>query len=361
MQVLLKTEVNLNEEKIVNQSGLNRNFVLSYAGFWLCWGGLHALVLNLAGASWPESLADAIISNILLAAAGILILNTYRFSAPGSSNYLYRFAYIATLSILCLGSFNWIMKQLVHYQPLHGKLLDGTMPVRLVIDFLLISLIEVYSGMRYYMMEQEENKKRKTDAELYLRDAELSKLRQQLQPHFLFNSLNSISALSVSQPLQARKMIEQLSDFLRGTLKKDDQQLIEFIEELKHLELYLEIEKVRFGHRMLSEILIADECKHMQLPSLLLQPVVENAIKYGLYDTTEAITIRIRAEFRNGNLVIRVENPFDATRTMKTHGTGLGLGLVQRRLWLLYARNDLLKIIKQDNLFITELQIPQYE
>jgi LytS/YehU family sensor histidine kinase len=93
-------------------------------------------------------------------------------------------------------------------------------------------------------------KQREHEADKLLREAELASLRQQLQPHFIFNSLNSISALAGSRPEEARKMIQQLSDFLRGTVRKDQQQSVALSEEFKHLELYLEIEKVRFGHRL---------------------------------------------------------------------------------------------------------------
>src|SRR5690606_35869240 len=116
-----------------------------------------------------------------------------------------------------------------------------------------------------------------------LRSAELAKLRQQLQPHFLFNSLNSISALAGSKPEEARKMVHQLSEFLRGTLHKDEQTLVPFSDELRHLQLYLDIEKVRFGNRLKTEIDTHETCLNLKLPSLILQPVVENAIKFGLY------------------------------------------------------------------------------
>src|SRR5690606_14447843 len=127
-------------------------------------------------------------------------------------------------------------------------------------------------------------KRTKTAQEL-AREAELSKLRQQLQPHFLFNSLNSISALAGTRPEEARKMIHQLSDFFRSTLKKESQKLIPFSEELEHLTLYLEIEKVRFGHRLRTDVTCSNEALMYRIPPLLLQPIVENAIKFGLYDT----------------------------------------------------------------------------
>ena len=191
------------------------------------------------------------------------------------------------------------------------------------------------------------------------REAELFKLRQQLQPHFLFNSLNSISALTGSQPEKARHMIQQLSDFLRGTLKKDDQKWSTLEEEIQYLRLYLDIEKVRFGHRLQTEIIFDDALQSLKLPALLLQPVVENAIKFGLYDTYGDVLITLRATQENNYLKIMVQNPFDPETSQPLKGTGFGLSSVQRRLFLLFARHDLLQTQKDEQNFITTILIPQ--
>jgi two-component system, LytTR family, sensor kinase len=200
---------------------------------------------------------------------------------------------------------------------------------------------------------------RKTDAERLSREAELFKLRQQLQPHFLFNSLNSISALTSTHPEKARHMIHQLSDFLRGTLKKDDQQWNTLQEEIDYLRLYLDIEKVRFGHRLQTEIAYMDEVLPLRLPSLLLQPIVENAIKFGLYDTTGEVLITLQAITENNYLKILIQNPFDPETSQPLKGTGFGLSSVQRRLFLLFERQDLLTTKKENENFITTIIIPQ--
>ncbi len=233
------------------------------------------------------------------------------------------------------------------------------MIVRGLFSWLMISIITIVSWIWYYLREQQEIETRKINMEKLAREAELSSLRQQLQPHFLFNSLNSISALIGIKPEEARKMIQQLSDFLRGTIRKDDQQYISLDEEVKHLHLYLEIEKVRFGHRLKTEVDQEEETKKMVLPSLLLQPLVENAIKFGLYDTIGDITIRLSARAVEKHLYIRIENPFDPETAQAKPGTGFGLNSVQRRLYLLYARNDLLSTQQNENRFITELKMPQ--
>lgn len=241
------------------------------------------------------------------------------------------------------------------------EFVDRSLAVRFTIGFLINGFMIAISAIWYSMKERNENIKRKGDAEQLSRDAELYKLRQQLQPHFLFNSLNSISALIGSQPEAARNMIQQLSDFLRFTLKKEEHQWVTLRDELQYLQLYLEIEKVRFGHRLNTEVKSDDAVLNMKLPALLLQPIVENAIKFGLYDTTEVITIRIESKLENNELVISVENPFDPQTATPQRGAGFGLNSVRRRLYLLLNRQDLLKIENEGNVFVTTIKIPQQQ
>ena len=231
--------------------------------------------------------------------------------------------------------------------------------IRFGAGFLLISSMSMFSLLWYSQQEQKESDSRKIEIEKLAKEAELFKLRRQLQPHFLFNSLNSISALTGSNPDKARHMIHQLSDFLRGTLKNDEQQWNTVEEELQYLQLYLDIEKVRFGHRLKTEIIYKDEILALKIPALLLQPVVENAIKFGLYDTTGEVLIKIEATREQNNLNIIVQNPFDPETSQPLKGTGFGLSSIQRRLFLLFARNDLLSTNKDDEHFITTLVVPQ--
>ncbi len=211
----------------------------------------------------------------------------------------------------------------------------------------------------FNQLEQKEFEERKSDAEKLAREAELFKLRQQLQPHFLFNSLNSINALIGTRPEEARKMVQQLSDFLRGTIKKEETQWVTLKEELQYLQLYLDIEKVRFGNRLTTESHIDENTLPYKLPALLLQPIVENAIKFGLYDTTGETTIRVYATMEDNNLIIKVTNPFDPETSSPKQGAGFGLKSIQRRLYLLFARTDLLTTDAKENIFTTIVKIPQ--
>ncbi len=342
------------------QFSLSRKYIITtYISWWLLWIIIQAFVLYKAGLSPGVSFVDAGVSNTLMALLGYGLTNTLRFYQPGTKNGLYRIGLCITYAVLYMYTLHWMLSCLYKNNAGYLSILDDSMPVRFMFSLLMVVFMMLIGWLWFYMKEQQENKNRKTEAEKLLKEAELSNLRQQLQPHFLFNSLNSISALVGYKPEEARKMIQHLSDFLRGTLKKDDQQLVLLSEELQHLQLYLEIEKVRFGHRLSTVIEHEAESLQLKLPSLLLQPIVENAIKFGLYDTTGDITIRIKTGLDQQQLVIRVENPFDASTAMPRQGAGFGLSSVKRRLYLLYARKDLLLTEQKENKFITTVKIPQ--
>jgi two-component system LytT family sensor kinase len=322
---------------------------------------LQTFVLHRLGLAWHISLTDAAISNALLAIAGYVTENAYRYYRPRSRNILQHLGWSLALTFVCMLALSFILSQLYAGNIIYLNFLSVSMPLRYMFSLLMIAFITVVSWLWFYVKEQEENTKRKEEAERLLRDAELSKLHQQLQPHFLFNSLNSISALAGTKPEEARKMIQQLSDFLRGTLKKDEQQMVNLKEELQLLDLYLQIEKVRFGHRLHTIVSSEEGSLTMKLPSLLLQPLVENAIKFGLYDTIGEITISIIAKAENKSLIIEIKNPFDPQSSKPKQGTGFGLSSVQRRLYLTYARQDLLITEQQEGSFITTLKIPQLQ
>ena len=286
-------------------------------------------------------------------------MTNLRFYNPKKGKFIHLLVMCLAVSGLWAALVRLGLGAIFHTQDSYISFLDHSMSLRFDMAILVNGCASLIGALWYNQEEQKENEQRKLDAEKLAKEAELFKLRQQLQPHFLFNSLNSIRALAASQPQQARKMIQQLSDFLRGTLKKEEQQQITWKEELQYLNLYLEIEKVRFGHRLSTEITSPPETDNLVLPSMLLQPLVENAIKFGLYDTTEPLTISLMAKVENNYLVITVQNPFDEETSRPGQGTRFGLSSVQRRLYLLYGRNDLLQTKAANSIFTTSIKIPQ--
>jgi signal transduction histidine kinase len=335
-------------------------FRITFLIWWLVWMAVQWAVIESYGFVFPISITDSILSNILLAGSCVLIINNMRFYLPQKERYWYVLIISIVLSANWLLLSKGILKFIFKHDESYLLFLDQSVYVRYILSFLMIGCMAMISLLWYTLQEQQENDQRKEEAEKMAKEAELVKLRQQLQPHFLFNSLNSISALAGSQPEKARHMIQQLSDFLRGTLKKEEHQSVTLDDELHHLQLYLDIEKVRFGHRLRTRITVNDEAGNLQIPTLLLQPVVENAIKFGLYDTIGEVMITIDAIRAQEQLVLTVTNPFDATTAINTQGTGFGLASIQRRLFLLFARNDLLRTNAQESVFTTTLIIPQH-
>lgn len=331
----------------------------AYFAWWIFWAFLQTFVLHRLGFNWKVSFIDSFASNLILAFFCYGAMVIFYYYQPGKGNVFSRLAPIIGIAALNNTSIKWVLKYVFVSDANYLLFIDKSMPLRGIVSLLILSFVTLFFWMWNNMQEQQEREHRQNDAEQLVKEAELVKLRQQLQPHFLFNSLNSISALAGTKPHEARKMIQQLSDFLRGTLKKDGQTKVTFKEEVEHLKLYLEIEKVRFGHRLQIEMIFSDDSLDSEIPPLLVQPIVENAIKFGLYDTVDDITITLRSYLKNNDLYIEVKNPFDAETQIANQGTGFGLSSIQRRLFLLYTRNDLLLTDKKDGEFITTLKIPQ--
>lgn len=323
----------------------------------LAWFALQSYLLYDFGFSWKVATTDAAITSVLLAGACFLISNNLKYYQPEQGRSIFILMLCLVLSLFWLAACRWLLPQLI-LDPAYKVFLVQSLPIRFSISFLIIGCMAMLSALRYMQKDQKANELRKLAAETLARDAELYKLRQQLQPHFLFNSLNSISALIGFKPDEARKMIHQLSDFLRGTLK-EEQQWVTLQHDLQHLQLYLDIEKVRFGHRLSTVLRHNAAADAMQIPPMLLQPLVENAIKFGLYDTIGEVTISLSALVINNQLQITISNPYDPETAHPKHGTGFGLGGVKRRLYLLFARHDLVEIETKNSIFSITLKIPQ--
>jgi two-component system, LytTR family, sensor kinase len=323
------------------------------------WVPVHIVILLRAGFTPAEAVADALLSTLLLIFLSVFVVRNMRYYLPKKQKYPYVLVMSAALSGLWMLVTQLTLGAIFKSDATYISFLKSSVAIRFTIASLMIAC-NILTGLLWYSQkEQQKENERRADTEKLARDAELNKLRQQLQPHFLFNSLNSISALTGQQPEKARHMIQQLSDFLRGTLRNEEQQWISLADEITYLQLYLDIEKVRFGYRLQSAIDCSDEAMQLRLPAMLLQPLVENAIKFGLYDTIGEVKISITAGAKDAMLQVVVQNPYDEATAMPVTGTGFGLASVQRRLFLLFGRPDLLQIKKENDLFTATLHIPQ--
>lgn len=189
------------------------------------------------------------------------------------------------------------------------------------------------------------------------REAELKALKAQVNPHFLFNSLNSISALTSMDAAKAREMCIYLADFLRMTLGLGEKNVIPLDEELSLIDRFLAIEQVRFGSRLKLEKEISEDSRAVSLPPLILQPLIENAILHGIANLPEGGAVRLATHCSNGTLIITVENSLDPDSPPVRRG-GLGLTNVRRRLEARYGGQAAMTAGADSNRFRVVMRIP---
>jgi LytS/YehU family sensor histidine kinase len=191
-----------------------------------------------------------------------------------------------------------------------------------------------------------------------VREAELNMLKSQINPHFLFNSLNSIASLTMTNPDEAREMIIRLSDFLRYSLKHRENDYVPLGEELGRMKDYLAIEKVRFGDKLLYEFDISPECESFPVPTMIFQPLFENAIRHSVYEMVEMVTIRFSCMTDQGHMKTIVTNDYDpGVPSMK--GTGVGLQNVRQRIALAYKDKGIVQWGGKDGIFSVTILFPR--
>ena len=207
--------------------------------------------------------------------------------------------------------------------------------------YVVLAWVGAYMGIKYYRQLQGETE-RALAARSMAHQAQLKMLRYQLNPHFLFNTLNAISTLILDRDnATANRMVQGLSSFLRHSLDNDPMQRVTLRQELDALTLYLDIEKIRFAERLRIETAIDEDCWRALLPSLLLQPLVENAIKYAVAKQVAGGLLRIEAERDGEQLVLRVIDDGPGCSAIEGDqlppGKGVGLRNTRERLHVLYG------------------------
>ena len=336
----------------------------AYLGAWALVGTLVAGQLVLAAPfGWVEALVFAVPLSLLLGFAGLGSFWVCR-AAPLTISRLFRSLGTQALAAL-LSSALWlaaargwafwlerldVFPGLVARQGQAAPLLLGLGGAL----FLLTSALHYLLGA---LATSQDAERRALQFEIASREAELRALRAQIHPHFLFNSLNSISALVVSRPEEARRLCVGLADFLRRILTLGSRETIPLAEELDLAEQLLTIEKVRFGDRLCHEIRADDAARACPVPPLLLQPLVENAVTHGIAQLLEGGGVRITAQRRGDELLVAVENPRDPDSPGR-RGAGIGLQNVKRRLAALHGDAATFRVVPSPESFRVELRLP---
>ncbi len=339
----------------------NKNIII-YTIIWLVISTLFAFALFFFYDFEPRIAAiDSLVFNGIFYGLGLSYWFNVRYSSFEKSQMLNLvISHVAALVIsIALAVFlsQSVLRRIPSDEE-YSVFLKDSIPWRAALGLMYYSIIILVYYLILYYDDVNQKMKERSQLETMLKSSELEMLKSQINPHFIFNSLNSIASLTIISPEKAREMVVKVSEFLRYSLGKENDQMNTVEDELNNIILYLDIEKVRFGDRLAIEKEVAKDCLSSTLPNLILQPIFENAIKHGIYESLEKVTIKLKTWQDQNILKIEVSNQFDPNAVGKK-GKGIGLKNVSERLRLIYGVSQLVFTEKTDNLFTVRLDIPQ--
>ena len=333
---------------------------LIYFSPWLALAaGQVYLMSKFYGFSIEYAINDSFINYGFYAIIGLGLWYPIRFIYLSDSNHISRL-----INFLGLGTGTialWVAVSFLALRnlfPENADYIQQSIPVKSIAGFFIFLIITLIYYLIIYFSNLEERRIAEANLRTLVKEAELNLLKYKLNPHFLFNSLNSISSLTMSAPEKAQEMIIKLSDYLRYSLDSDKQQLRSLADELENVKRYLEIEKIRFGKRLVFNELKNEECLKKDVPGMILQPLIENAIKHGVHESTEPTFLEIECTEDDTCILLSIRNNCYPESTKKK-GTGTGLLNVRKRLQAIYNRDDLIDIVKNDYNFEVKLKIPK--
>jgi len=339
----------------------NPALLIWYFAFWIILSVIQFLLeTRVFNANLSITLVDVIISNLIYAMLGLGIWYVVIGGVNEKRSQLYIVFYHLFAMLFIVSFWMWVTSQidmiLFDEDPVksHMKLV---MPGKAGLGALIYILMAAFYYTFFFYNRLDEKVKEETRLKELVTQTQLNELKSQINPHFLFNSLNSVSYLTMSEPEKAQEMVIKLSSFLRYSLKHKQNQLVTVEQEIDHIKLYLEIEKVRFGEKLQTNFQIED-CKTCLIPNMILQPIYENAIKYGVYETTTMVEIRTTAYKAKDEMIFTVSNNYDPDAISKK-GEGIGLLNIRRRLGLVYGDATLLTVKNENQIFTVTLIIPQ--
>lgn len=329
---------------------------------WVPIAGMLRFVLAASGnVSWIEAIAFTLPMCIVFAFVGLSPWYLCRVLPLGRSPVpkilLHHSAAAVAAALFWIVVAKGVALALAQWRPKLDTRISRELPMLFGVGVLLYLLTV---ALHYVLLSFEDTQQAETraqEARVLAREAELKALKAQINPHFLFNSLNSISALTTVDGVRAREMCIRLSDFLRSTLTLGEKEAIPFSEELALAKTYLAVEQVRFGSRLRVQQQIDENCQACSVPPLVLQPLVENAIKHGIAGLVNGGSIRLEAHRDNGLLRLTVENEFDAEAPAPGKH-GLGLVNVRARLRARYHNRARLDTEVKGECFVVELTLP---
>jgi two-component system sensor histidine kinase AlgZ len=331
---------------------------------WLIFGTMLAAVLALPhDFSWTEALTLAIPLTMvysLICLSSWYVCRVYPLQQTPFVQILLVQALAGTLTILVwlLLASGWvvILERAMAFASFRTRVVSKA-PLLIGVGFIMYGLTVAIHYLIMTFEASKESEQRELQSRIFAQEAELKALRAQINPHFLFNSLNSISALATQDPAAVRAMTLRLADFLRKSLRMGAQEFIRLEEEISMSLSFLEIEQIRYGSRLQIVQKIEDVCKDCLVPPLILQPLIENAVHHGIAHMLDGGTITVESEWRGSVLHVRIENPVDPDRPRNRKG-GLGLENVNKRLRAIYKDDAQLQTEERDGTYRIDLWLP---
>ncbi|PTN07333.1 sensor histidine kinase [Mangrovibacterium marinum] len=338
----------------------NRLLSIYYIVFWLVIGVLNFLIQAFwYDISYHLAVIDSFVIFILYPIMGSSIWFIIQYNRLDENdwlkNILFHFVAASIMNAIWL-YLSYIFIKMVEQS--HVNFIWGSLPSKVLTGYLLYAGYVVFFYAVNYYNSLRDRIKREAEMKMLVRDAELNALKSQINPHFLFNSLNSISSLTMSSPEKAQEMVINLSSFMRYSLQHNREEKVALRDELDHIKLYLGIEKIRFGKKLNPVFRVSEECLNARIPNMILQPLFENAIKYGVYEATEPVDVVMSCEPAQGFFRISIENEYDP-KSKKHKGEGIGLRNIRQRLALIYGNPGLLQVSDLKTRFKVELMLPQ--
>jgi two-component system sensor histidine kinase AlgZ len=334
-----------------------------YLGVWIVAGVLlSSLIARPGGPGSPEALAIALPLAVTYAFFCLSAWYVSR-SAPLATSGTIRLVTTAlTAALITSGAWLFLARVWIEVLARRGIVADAAASFdrndTILFGFgLLLYLLSLAGGYLLASFEvSREAERRALEGQVLAREAELRSLRAQIDPHFLFNSLHSISALTTMDPQAARRMCILLADFLRESLALGAEDRIPLNRELDLVKRYLEIERVRFGDRLHADLDPGGADSYL-VPPLLLQPIVENAVTHGIAHMIEGGTVRVGVSRGDGTVTFTIENPCDPDRP-RGAGTGLGLSNVRARLRALHSDDARVRAGEEGGVWRVEIVLP---
>jgi len=343
----------------------NKKSVSVYFGLWALIAGVHFSVFYFVYYLPIEvSVADSLVFNGLFSGVGISLWYIVRYSIPDQKNIwnvIFNHLSFLTLTLVVWNGLCYtILSTIFSANKVYQDLLVVSIPNKILTGTIFYVVITLAYYLFIYYMNLQEKVRIESRLRMVLKETELNMLKSQINPHFLFNSLNSISSLTITNPEKAREMVIKLSDFLRYSVSNNASSFTTLTVEMANIRRYLEIEKVRFGDKLIFNFNLDGSCRDHLIPVMLLQPLFENAIKHGVYESIEQVSIEMDCEYKEGYLEICIVNDFDP-QAHPRKGTGIGLNNIRERLRLLYKNDKLLRTKVDGTRFYVYLSLPGTE